>query len=404
MKYIANLVILFYLSIFSISELSAVVGSVVSGQPLWGISKRIGETDDVIESKVDNLTADVSINNAVLDSQLDIIESKVDGLSPCEPTLLSSADIVGGEIKILSSGSYCLSEDVTAIISIRADFVSLDLNNRTITGSLFSTSDADDFVVHDGIILSPAPTTPNVNALTVLSTSDRVLLKNLTIWCADAAGTAIPGRHGIRIDGDDTTVENCTVTSGGASDGDGSTTTGADGGFGIRALGAAANTVIRNCIIVAGNGGSAPGAGGTGGLGGSGIFCLGTDLPGLEIEGCIILKTGDGGDGDAGSGTGGAGGEGIWIVSTCADVSVHDCTIRNTGSGGAGNTPGAAGRAIHDDVGAGANQSIIYRNFAHNIANAVKFDLQASGVEKGVNITNPPTGTVVNPFANVYVS
>ncbi len=60
--------------------------------------------------------------------------------------------------------------------------------------------------------------------------------------------------------------------------------------------------------------------------------------------------------------------------------------------------------AIDDNVIITADFSLIYSNFAHNIANTIKYDLQAMGVESGVALPNPPTATVINPYANVYAS
>ncbi len=53
-------------------------------------------------------------------------------------------------------------------------------------------------------------------------------------------------------------------------------------------------------------------------------------------------------------------------------------------------------------VCAGINESKIFGNMAHNIANGIKFDLQASG-EKGFSISSLPTSTAVSAYANVFM-
>jgi hypothetical protein len=61
------------------------------------------------------------------------------------------------------------------------------------------------------------------------------------------------------------------------------------------------------------------------------------------------------------------------------------------------------GKAVDDDVVAGANASKIYANFAHDISNATKFDVQASGAESGFGLSNPPSSTAVSVYANVFI-
>ncbi len=47
---------------------------------------------------------------------------------------------------------------------------------------------------------------------------------------------------------------------------------------------------------------------------------------------------------------------------------------------------------------------MIFSNFAHNIANSIKYNIQNTGTESGVLTPNPTTATVINPYANVYAS
>jgi hypothetical protein len=83
---------------------------------------------------------------------------------------------------------------------------------------------------------------------------------------------------------------------------------------------------------------------------------------------------------------------------------VRNCTLRNTGFGGTGTPNGVDGRAVQDLQTTTADFSMIFSNFAHNIANSIKYNIQNTGVESGVLTPNPPTSTVINSFANVYAS
>lgn len=377
------------------------VGAVVPGQPLWGITKRISETVDIIESKVCLL--DTSGLDGI-SSQLDVIESKIDALSACDPTPISSDDVVGGTITIDMSGNYCLTENVTADIIITGTCVSLDLNNRCVTGIVsLCTNDTE---LMNGNLTPPAPaTTPNA-AVTVTSGSDRAHIHDVNIHNTDTAAEDTAGRSGIEVRGNETHIINCTVVAGaGGESGAPVAANGGEGGSGLVITAGANNTLVHNCFFTGANGGAATNSGGDGGDGGRGILIAST-AQGAEINECTVLATGNGGVGGAVSGVGGDGGDGIKIESTCIDISVRNCTIRNTGTGSVmgGGGAGVNGKAIDDDVTTIANLSMIYSNFAHNIANSIKYDLQATGIEQGVAMPNPPTSTVINTFANVFAS
>lgn len=353
---------------------------------LWG---------DTVESKIDVIDAIVDDEN----SKLDVIEARINELTP---TLLDSSNISGSTITISAAGNYRLEEDVIANITLNgsASCATLDLNNRSVVGVL--TVIGDQCKVHNGSFFPPAPSVSNQNATFIHVTADRSILENLAIICSDSTGVATAGMRGIFLDGQHAQILNCIIVTGSASDGNGSTTTGADGGVGIRVRAGSTYARIKNCVFSTGNGGSAPGAGGVGGDGGIGIWCERSDY--TEIIGCTILGTGNGGDGDAGSGTGGAGGTGLLLGSSSFDLSVRDCVIKNSGQGGAGATPGAGGQGIHNQVPSGTLKSIVLSNKAHNIA-GINFNLNNAGTEQGVGITPyPPTTTAINAYANTYVS
>ncbi len=349
---------------------------------LWG---------DTVESKIDVIDGVVVSNDSmldVMDSKLDIIDqelSVLDATVNSGTTFLTSADIVDStHIPLTSPGNYTLAEVLTTDVTITAGCVTLDLNDLCLTGTIIiSTADV---TVKNGTLLPPAGAG---GGTAITAASDRTRISNLTIRGTDASIGGEIGKDGIEIAGNDWIVENCTIITG-AGNG-----ISARGGYGISLLAAANNILIRNCLISTGDGG----ANATAGDGGNGINVNGSFD--VEIADCTIFKTGAGGDG---AGSNGDGGHGVFITSTSTDISVHNCIIRNTGAagGGAGGA-GVAGKAVDDDVAAGAAGSVVFGNFAHNIANATKYDLQASGLESGFSLSNPPSSTAVSVYANVYI-
>ena len=391
----------FLFSLFSLSfltlYLSATVGPVVPGQSLWGITKRIGITVDIIESKVCNLDVECSGIDEII-SQLDVIESKIDLLSACGLTVLSSDDIMGGAITVSASGNYCLSEDVTANLIIEGDCISVDLNRRCLTGIVRIST--DDVELKNGNVTPAAPASAPTAAITVTEPSDRARIVDVQIRNTDTSADGIDGRDGMVMSGNNTQILGCTVIAG--AGGDSSTTPGGAGGHAIHINLTANNIVVKNCFFTSGDGGNGGTGTSNGGDAGHGIFIESTATE-TEITDSTVLSTGNGGDG-AGAGTNGNGGNGVKIESDAIDTVLRNCTIRNTGSAGTGGAAGIDGKAVDDDVIMVATASMVYSNFAHNIANTIKFDLQQAGTEQGVPMPNPPTATVINSFANVFVS
>jgi len=363
-------------------SLLAVDPQVESLRVLWG---------DTVESKVDVIDAIVDDEN----SKLDVIEARIDELTP---TLLDSSNISGGTITISSAGNYRLEEDVTANVSIASSSVTLDLNNRSVFGTLSISSNKDYVKLRNGNFFPPAPSI-SATALNIPWTTERILLENLVIVCADSTGTAVPGRKGITIGGRFIQVLNCVVVSGAASAGDSETSLGSTGGTGIDVLSTAGWGLIKNCVISTGNGGSTIADASTGGAGGIGIYCFKSDY--MEIIGCTILETGKGGDGVF---RGGAGGTGILLSGLSLDLVVRDCMVKNIGLGGAGSIAGWNGRGVINGQVTETLKSIVLRNKGYNIP-WVKFNLIGGFTENGVQITPyPPTTTAINAYANTYVS
>ncbi len=355
---------------------------------LWG---------DTVESKIDVIDTTVTSN----DSKIDVIDTKVGLLGP---TILTSSLISAGAITLSTEGSYALGEDITADIEITASSISLDLNNRCLTGMIIVDgvgSDITDLEVYNGFVLPPAPISAPIAGITVDTGVFRVNIFDVVMLCANTAVSAVAGRSCMQISGGEVNITNCYITAGNA----GNATSGAgfDGGDGIELTSTSTNAIIRDCVIFTGYGGDTNSAS-PAGRGGHGAFVDGAYN--AQITDCLFYLTGAGGDNV--DFDGGDGGDGVNITSTSNYIEVIGCIMRNIlvgGSGGGSGVAGTNGKAMNDLVpGANPGKSIILSNIGHNIANtSIRFEIGASGGEDGVELTYPPTTTAVNVYANVYV-
>ena len=185
---------------------------------LWG---------DTVESKIDVIDTTVTSN----DSKLDVIDTKVGVLGP---TFLTSSLISTGSIVLSTAGNYAMGEDLTADIEITASSISLDLNNRALTGMIIidgGVADITDIELCNGFILPPAPFSTLIAGITVDNGVSRVNIFDIIMECDSTTASAIAGRTGMEIAGDEVNITNCHITAGAA----GNATSGAgfDGGDGI---------------------------------------------------------------------------------------------------------------------------------------------------------------------------
>lgn len=314
---------------------------------------------------------------------------------------VNQSDALYGTITLNQTGGYFPLNNLVADIDITGTNVTLDLGGRSIVGKITISGNA--VVLKNGAIVVPPPTTDedaSQAALTIHGNAKNVVIKKCHIECYDSYITntatypSLAGRNGVKICGSVVNFYDTSIVPGASATT--STTHASDGGHAI-VLAESANKVrILNNIMISGNGGSS--TNGSGGNAGNGIHIIDT-VNHVEVAHCTIFSTGSGGDGTT---AGGNGGHGIRIESGAVDIGVHDCRIRNTGSGGS--PGGIGGKAVFDEVTVSGAESILVSNFAHNIANSIKFDIAGGGTEKGVQSPNPPDGTVINPFANVYIS
>ncbi len=426
MKQKSLLIFLCLATLIASNHLSGLVGPTFPGQSLWCISKNI------------NLTA-----QTILD-QLSTFSGSCP--SSCNIIALSQSNVSGGNISLTTSGHYCLQENITlsspsGAISLNANSIYLDLNNRCVNGNIIINNDFA--TVTNGVILAPAPsavTIPNQAAITINSNYSEI--SNSTIITANT--TTIPSRNGINIFGIANAVKNCIIqtgaTSGGSSlnipnSGDGilnegnfnnivdCTITTSNAGtnmfLGLSAGGNGGNCIIitattntvRQCTLSAGNGanssGSSSGQPIAPGNGGIGIWIQNTAVN-CYVSNNLVTQTGNAGFNLTAPNIVGQCGHGVQIDNGTLGIEIVNNIFSNMGTftGTPFSTSEMGGLAINDQT-TSSNQTYIYQNFAYNIAQDIPSGLPYkihNTASPAFNILspNPPTAPLINFIANVY--
>lgn len=345
------------LSFFS----QAQVGPITVGQNLWCITQRIGQTTDTILDRVNTLI-DCSCNSAG---------------QTCESIVITSTN---QDVLLNVPGNYCLKNDLVGNITIAANDVTLDVNNRSVTGIISITG--RQINVLNGFINAPATQSNSDPACITINSLGPINITNCVFDCTfnGAPGDAINGRTALLVTAADVLqLSNC-ILKGGNGSAAISAINGANGGEGLHSEGSAINQLIlHNCLITSGNGGtSGPSAALTGGDGGRALYVR-SILPGattqVTIESCKIYG-GNGGNGASSLITNGGN------ATYCLDFFIADnLVIKNCeivpGAGGASGGPffgiggniGNSGTGIHlffNNKGIIKNCTIIPKNFAQN--------------------------------------
>jgi len=181
---------------------------------------------------------------------------------------------------------------------------------------------------------------------------------------------------------------------------------GANGGRGIDVfLANTSNIDVVNTTITSGRGGDITGAAGggarTGGLGRNGIDLRAAGINGVRVTESYVASTGRGGNVTAGAGgVGGAGGTGIFVAAAVTAAEISKNTVAYTGAGGTGAVVGAGGQAINSlslSVG-----MIVYGNYAHNIANAIAYNILAGNIDGAVTGTAYAAAAGTNFLFNIH--
>lgn len=117
-----------------------------------------------ISGKLKNLSSTIDTCCTDLSTELDDTIAKVDGLLPCEQSILfDQSDI---PLTISASGTYCLSENVSTVtpnraITIDADDVTINLNNFSVSGGtnvIETTTGHRNITIRNGLIQNATPT------------------------------------------------------------------------------------------------------------------------------------------------------------------------------------------------------------------------------------------------------
>ncbi len=92
------------------------------------------------------LSKQIKFKVCLIDSQLDVIESKIDEPNPCAPTPII------GPTTISAQGIYCVGDTISGAITISSSNVALDINGYRITGGVNVTSGFENVAIADGIV------------------------------------------------------------------------------------------------------------------------------------------------------------------------------------------------------------------------------------------------------------
>jgi hypothetical protein len=259
----------------------------------------------------------------------------------CGPIPLFQSDVIAGAITLSTPGlNYCLAENITGNIIVNGANVTIDGNDRVLTGRIIIAG--NDVIIKNVKIkpLAPINTVDAANAAVSIA-SDGVTILKCLIECANTAvvlNPAIKGRDCIFVNGGDgVIIKNCNCTAGNGGDAPlaNNNAAGGSGGSGITFTNSG-NGLIEDTIIIAGNGGtgSSAASAGTGGAGGNGIFILSSFK--ISVHN-IIITAGTGGQGgnSANAGSGGNGGNGI-IITVGFMFVIDSCYLTGGSSGSNG--------------------------------------------------------------------
>jgi hypothetical protein len=268
----------------------------------------------------------------------------------CGPIPLFQSDVDGdGEIKLTTTGlNYCLAENITGTIVITGGNVTVDGNDRVVTGRI--VIDAANAIFKSAKVRPQAPVNfadAATAGIEVTANGARTQILNCLVECEDTivdVSPAVNGRFGVHINGaDEVVIDGCHVHAGkgGFNTFLGGGPTG-DGGYAIK-LENSMNSFIKNSFIVAGDGriSLTDGAG----IGGVGVFietCSHVIIDNITVHGGMGGETTMAASGDAGDG-----GHAIQIINTF-HVNIENSVV----TGGIG---GNAGLAVVGDAGNGGD-------------------------------------------------
>ena len=212
----------------------------------------------------------------------------------------------------------------------------------------------------ENCVINSGASVENIDSFStiILNGATDVTIQNCIITAGSTEGETSKGGSGIELQNqcERIQIQNCTIPLTGA---------GVNiGGNGILISSQSQYVGVRNCTIS--NTGASPI------VGGNGILCN-SQSANIEIENCFISNLGNG--------IAGQGGNGVLIQQNCVNMAVRNCTIGNTGMGP---HPANNGMAIQDNSAPNSSVnggSVIFGNFAYDIANpSMRYLIQSGTV------------------------
>jgi hypothetical protein len=136
----------------------------------------------------------------------------------CGPIPLFQSDVAGGVISLAAPGlNYCLAENITGNIIVIGANITIDGNDRVLTGRVYIN--AADVILKNTKIKTPSATN-NPEALNagveVTVNGGKAQILNCLVECADSVVT-VNARNGIHCVAGNIIVEQCNVTGGNGS-------------------------------------------------------------------------------------------------------------------------------------------------------------------------------------------
>jgi len=270
---------------------------------------------------------------------------------------------------------YALSSDVVGNITITANDVTINLNERTVTGRIIISGER--VIIYGGKIVAPTPAdnaTADAGVVQINASATNAQIIDCYISAADTTVVGVRGARGMQIDADDVIIRNSFVQAGNS----GSVNGLADGGIGIQS--SANNLMIDNSQLFGGNGSDSNSSiitTGNGGIGlmmtaGVGIRCINSAISG----------------GNAGSATGGAdsvtlanGGHGVGIDAGVEVILGDNIIVGGLSSTITGSAIATVGNVIAGNGGDGIHSA------------AANLVIQQSNLSGGNVGTTTATGT-----------
>lgn len=342
---------------------------------------------------------------------------------------ISDCEIYGGQSGPLSSAASIASAGGQFIVSRAGHGLFNESNGDNTAQSTISRT-----VIRGGSSGFVNTNNGNIGTVGVTSTVDisgsgvQSLVYNLVLVNCDIIGGAGSdvrtgsgtiaevimehGGHGVFDAGTNTCIKNCSIKSGyggsliSATLGDiFAPSLAGDGGHAVM-LGDSHFALIEYCELIAARGGNSfsdDGNTSTGGAGGIGVY-VSTPANGTQIRFNSVGPTGASGNVTGIGGTSQNGGDGIRISADAGannSIEVSNCEISFTGQVGIASTPSTSpGQAIRDS----SINAMIYRNYAHDIADTVNRYTLAVNVP--IVAVDAPSGTAfalgVDGLANIY--